>query len=176
MWSKPIIIALFILLFSANKTYFCSCLKSSIKNGFKNSDLIFTGKVVKIIEGKVYDSIPSSTEKGKYYVREINRIEFVFKVIELIKGKEKTDYITIVTSGGGADCGNYFDLNSEHLIYSYETDLQVNTFDQNTKVEPYLSTDLCTRTKELKRTKKSEINRLKRLNKRNGKGSSFVLV
>src|SRR5690606_557144 len=110
-----------------------------------------------------------STEKGKYYVRKINRIEFVFKVTELIKGKEKSDFITIVTSGGEADCGNYFDLNSEHLIYSYETDLQVNTFDENNKVEPYFSTDLCTRTKNLNRTKKSEINQLKRLNKRNKK-------
>tara|TARA_R110002124_G_scaffold284476_1_gene461801 strand:- start:15 stop:521 length:507 start_codon:yes stop_codon:yes gene_type:complete len=166
---NPIIITIFILIFSANKVYSCSCEKSSVKYGFEHSDFIFTGKVVEIKEGKVYDSIPSSTEKGKYYVREINRIEFVFKVKELIKGKEKSDFITIVTSGGGADCGNYFDLNTEHLIYSYETDLQVNTFNENNKVEPYLSTDLCTRTKELNRAKKSEINRLKRLNKRNKK-------
>ena len=164
---NSIIITIFILIFSANKVYSCSCEKSSIKYGFEHSDLIFIGRVVKINKGKVYDSIPSSTEKGKYYVREINRIGFVFKVKELIKGKEKSDFITIVTSGGGADCGNYFDLNSEHLIYSYVTDLQINTFDENNKVEPYLSTNLCTRTKELNRTKHLEINRLKKLNKRN---------
>ena len=166
---KSIILTIFVLIFSANKIYSCSCLKSSIKYGFEHSDFIFTGKVVKINKGKVYDSIPSSTEKGKYYVREINRIEFVFKVEELIKGKKKSDFITIVTSGGEADCGNYFDLNSEHLIYSYETDLQVNALYENNKVDPYFSTDLCTRTKNLNRTKKSEINRLKRLNKRNKK-------
>ena len=166
---NPIIITILILILSANKVYSCSCEKSSIKYGFEHSDLIFTGKVVEINEGKVYDSISSSTEKGKYFVREINRIEFVFKVKQLIKGNEKSDFITIVTSGGGADCGNYFDLNSEHLIYSYETDLQVNTFDENNKVEPYFSTDLCTRTKELNRTKKSEIKQLKRMNKRNEK-------
>jgi hypothetical protein len=108
-------------------------------------------------------------KKENITFEEINRIEFVFKVKELIKGKEKADFITIVTSGGDIDCGNYFELNSEHLIYSYETDLQVNTFDENNKVEPYFSTDLCTRTKELKQTKKSELSRLRRLSKRNKK-------
>ncbi|GGG60687.1 hypothetical protein [Bizionia arctica] len=166
---KPIILTIFLLIFSATKVYSCSCEKSSIKYGFEHSDLIFTGTVVEINKKKAYDSIPSSTEKGKYYVQEINRIEFVFKITELIKGKEKSDFITIVTSGGGADCGNYFDLNSEHLIYSYKTDLQVNTFDENNKVEPYFSTDLCTQTKKLNQTKKSEINKLKRLNKQNRK-------
>jgi hypothetical protein len=165
---KKLILTLIILIFSANEVYSCSCLKSSIKSGFENSDLIFAGKVVEINKGKVYDSIPM-TEKGKYFVREINRIEFVFKVKELIKGKEKTEFITIITSGGGSDCGNYFELNSEHLIYSYVTDLQINTFHEDNKVEPYFSTDLCTRTKELNQTKKSELNRLRRLSKRNKK-------
>jgi hypothetical protein len=84
----------------------------------------------------------------------------------VIKGNEKSKFITVVASSGGADCGNYFDMNSDYLVYSYETDVQANTFNKNYKVEPYLTTDLCTRTKELNRTKKSEINRLKRLNKR----------
>ena len=166
---RPIILTILLLIFSATKVYSCSCEKSSIKYGFEHSDLIFTGIVVEINEEKIYDSIPSTTEIGKYYVREINRIEFIFKIKELIKGKEKSDFITIVTSGGGADCGNYFDLNSEHLIYSYKSDLQLNTFDKNFKVEPYFSTDLCTRTKKLNDTKNSEINKLKRLNQRNTK-------
>ena len=166
---RTILLTVLLIMFSANKIYACSCEKSSIKYGFEQSDLIFTGTVVEINERTVYDSIPSSTENGKYFIQEINRVEFVFKVKEWIKGKEKSGFISIVTSGGGADCGNYFDLDSEHLIYSYVTDLEVNTFDKNKKVDPYFSTDLCTRTKELNRTKKSEINRLNRMSKRNKK-------
>src|SRR5690606_40003594 len=90
---RPIILTILLLIFSATKVYSCSCEKSSIKYGFEHSDLIFTGIVVEINEEKIYDSIPSTTEIGKYYVREINRIEFIFKIKELIKGKEKSDFI-----------------------------------------------------------------------------------
>ena len=160
------IIFLLILIFSVNQIYSCSCIHSTIKNGFVNSDIIFTGKVIKINKGKIIDSIPSSTEKGKFYINQTPRIEFVFKVFKFIKGKEKTEFITIVTTGGGSDCGNYFELNSEHLVYSYKTDLKLNSFNPNEKVEPYFSTSLCTRTKELKKVKKAEINILERLTKR----------
>lgn len=159
------IIFLLILLFTVNQIYSCSCIHSTIKNDFVNSDIIFTGKVIKINKGKIIDSIPSSTEKGKFYINQTPRIEFVFKVIKFIKGKEKTEFITIVTTGGRTDCGNYFELNSEHLVYSYKTDLNLNSFSNN-KVEPYFSTSLCTRTKELKKVKKAEINKLERLTKR----------
>ncbi|MBF6639868.1 hypothetical protein IVB69_00100 [Flavobacterium sp. J49] len=162
---KNIILSV-ILLFLTHKSYSCSCKHSTIKYGFEHSDIIFTGKVVKINAGKIIDSIPSSTEKGKFYIKETSRIEFVFKIIKFIKGKEKPEFITVVTTGGGADCGNYFELNSEHLVYSYKTDIKLSSFDGNEKVDPYYSTSLCTRTKKLKMVKKSEINKLKRLNRR----------
>ena len=153
-----------LLIFSANGIYACSCIKSSIKKGFNKSDLIFTGKVVDINEKFMKDSIP--TENGKFYVREYRRIEFKFKVSEFIKGKNETEFVTVATTGGGADCGNYFKLNTEHLVYSYETDIKLNSFDENAKTEPYFTTSICTRTKDLNRTKKSEIRKLKRLAKR----------
>jgi hypothetical protein len=161
---KTTFITLILLILSVNGIYACSCIKSNIKKGFNNSDLIFTGKVVDVNEKILKDSI--LTENGKFYVREYRRIEFKFKVSEFIKGKNKTEFITVTTTGGGADCGNYFKLNTEHLVYSYETDIKLNSFDENAKTEPYFTTSICTRTKDLNRTKKREILKLKRLAKR----------
>ncbi len=162
---KKTLFLTFILLFlSSSVIYACSCIKSSIKEGFNRSDLIFTGKVVDINEQIMKDSIP--TENGKFYVREYHRIEFKFKVLEFIKGKNEREFITVVTTGGGADCGNYFKLNTEHLVYSYKTDIKLNSFDESNKTEPYFTTSICTRTKTLKGTMKREIRKLKRLAKR----------
>ena len=149
---KTAFLTFILLILSANGIYACSCIKSSIKKGFNQSDLIFTGKVVDINERIMKDSIP--TENGKFYVREYRRIEFKFKVLEFIKGKNKTEFITVATTGGGADCGNYFKLNTEHLVYSYETDIKLNSFDINNKTDPYFTSSICTRTKTLNKTKK----------------------
>ncbi len=167
--NKSLFLFFIVLLFSLSNVYSCSCGKISVKYGFKYSDIIFTGKVVEINEGVVYDSIPNSTRKGEFHVRKLNQIEFIFKIKDLIKGKNQSEFITVVTSGGGADCGNYFDINTEHLVYSYMTDIKVGTFNERKKVEPYLSTSLCTRTKELKKTKRSEIKKLKRFARRSNK-------
>ncbi len=160
---KTIFITFLLLILSANRIFACSCIKSNIKKEFDQSDLIFTGKVVAINERILIDSI--LVENGKFHIREYRQIDFKFKVEKLIKGQIKTEFIIISTTGGGTDCGNYFDLNSEHLVYSYASDIRLGSFDENAKTKPYFTTSLCTRTKKLERTKKREVRKLKRLAK-----------
>ena len=147
--------------------YSCSCLRTKIKEGFKNSDLIFTGKVIEINEIKMIDSIPTPNEKKKFYIRKYNRVEFKFQIIELIKGRLNSQSVIIATSGTDEDCGNYFELDTEHLVYSYQTDIRVNSWEENRKIDPYYTSDICTRTDYLKYIKSREIKKLRRLAKRN---------
>ena len=152
---KTFFLSTILLFISVSQIYACSCAESSIKKAFRNSDIIFTGKVVDINEKIMTDSIP--LDNGEFYSREYKHVEFKFKIISLIKGEKLTEFITVTTSGNEAACGNYFDLHSEHLVYSYL---------DNFNSESYLTTSICTRTKELNRTDKKEILKLKRLSRR----------
>jgi len=166
---KPKFLILILLLIATNEVYSCSCLRTSIKDGFKNSDIIFSGKVVDLKVHQITDTTTyQKNGKTKFYVVKYREIEFKFEVSKLIKGKLDSNFVAIKTTGGDSDCGNYFKLGSEHLVYSYKSDLSLD-FNQTKKVIPYLTTNLCTRTKELKKVNIREIKKLERLAKRNQK-------
>ncbi|MCC4214743.1 hypothetical protein [Leeuwenhoekiella parthenopeia] len=158
---KTILITLSLIIFSLNGIYACSCIKVNIKNEFERSDLIFTGRLVDIVERTASDTIP--LEGGKHYIREYRWKDFKFKVSEFIEGKNKTEFIIIASTAGGADCGINFDLNTDYLIYSSEIDFYLNSFGEGTKLKPYYTSSICTRTKTMKKTSKREIRKLKRL-------------
>ena len=143
--------------------YSCSCMKVTVERNFNAADLVFTGKVVEINEQKMIDSIPIDNEEQPFRVRNYRRIEFKFKILKLYKGQINTEFVSIYTTGGISDCGNFFQLNSKHLVYSYIKDTRLNDSDFKRKIEPYFTTNLCTRTKELKKTKRSEIKEIEKL-------------
>ena len=120
--------------------------------------------MVNIIERKATDTI--SGENGKNYSREYKWKDFIFKVSDFIEGKNEADFIVIASTAGGADCGISFDLNTDYLVYAYIHDYYLNSMGEGTKLEPYYSSSICTRTKTLKNTSNREIRKLKRLAKR----------
>lgn len=157
---KTIFTTLLIIL-SLNGIYACSCIKVNIKKEFKRSDLIFTGQLVDIIERTATDTIP--LKSGNHYVREYKWKDFKFKVSEIIEGKNKTEFITIASTAGGVDCGINFNLNTNYLVYSSEIDYYLNSLGEGTKLKPYYTSSICTRTKTIKENRKREIRKLKRL-------------
>ncbi|MCK7591086.1 hypothetical protein M0G43_10915 [Subsaxibacter sp. CAU 1640] len=130
---------------------------------FKGADLVFTGQVVEIIEHKMIDSIPTDDELKPFKIRKYNRIEFKFKILKLYKGDIDSEFVSIYTTGGIIDCGNYFPINSKQFVYSYITDVRLNDYGSDRKVKPYYSTSTCSQTKELKRTKRREIKEIEQL-------------
>jgi len=121
--------------------------------------------VIKVDKIQTTDTIGIGQD-GKVYTEEYIRIKFTFLISELIKGNFEENEVIITTTGGGADCGNYFELGSSHLVYSYLTDRKVNFNLGKQKVAPFYTTSLCTRTKDLKVTQPTEIQRLKYIAKR----------
>jgi hypothetical protein len=122
----------------------CSCRRVGIFKGQKQSEIVFKGTVVNIVElptTEVYGSEPN--EKIDYLM-----FEFEFEIHSIYKGKKEfknIDTIKIRTTGGGADCGNWFEKGTSHLVYSYSTDMLPR---DGTKTDEYLTTSLCTRTKK----------------------------
>jgi len=160
---KTLLLTLIFLLFSASDAYSCSCLKSKIKEGFKNSDLIFIGKVIN-------EEWNTSTEKiaNTNKTEEYKRVTYTFLINEFIKGTESIREVEITTSGFEGDCGMSFEVGAEYLIYSYEIDYRTtsNLYLISEKVKPYFTTDLCTRTNYINNVKQRELKKLKRLAKK----------
>tara|TARA_Y100000815_G_C13175629_1_gene437322 strand:- start:82 stop:537 length:456 start_codon:yes stop_codon:yes gene_type:complete len=148
-----------------SEIYACTCYKKSVAENFKNSDLVFTGKVVDIIEHKMIDSIPNDNKLKPFKIRKYNRIEFKFQILKLYKGETDSEFISIYTTGGITDCGNYFRLNSKQLVYSYITNIRLYDYTTERKVEPYLSTSTCSQTKELKSVKRRERKEIEKLSR-----------
>lgn len=143
------IITFLLLIFLSNIGFACSCSRPGILKNQNTSDFVFTGKVVKINEIITQEKVTSSDKIIDY-----KRYEFVFEIKHIHKGKKEFDYsdrISIVTSGNGLDCGNYFNLDQKYLIYSYKRDYKIDMNLANQKTEKeFMSTDLCTRTKGIK--------------------------
>ena len=160
---KSSILMFVLILISIGEVYACSCLNTRIKEGFKRSDLIFTGKVVD-------EKWETTTEKisGTDKTEEYKRVTYTFQIIEFIKGKGFVNEVKITTSGMGESCGMTFNIGSEYLIYSYKAEHRAtpNLYLISEKVKPFYTTDLCTRTNELKNIKTKELKKLKRLAKR----------
>lgn len=140
-----ILIGLLILSFDS---YCCSCRRVGILKDQKQSDLVFKGQVIEINELKSEETVTGTDYKVEY-----RRFEFTIQVTKIYKGKKSKeigDEITIITTGGGGDCGYRFDLGVNYLVYAYKTDrkLKMELYDQ--KVDEFITTHLCTRTKKSK--------------------------
>ena len=143
------LITILLLTFSLNKAFSCSCSRVGILKGQNTSDFVFTGKVIEINEIVTQEKITGSDRTVDY-----KRYEFVFEIKHIHKGKKDFDYsdrIKIITSGGGADCGNYFELNEKHLVYAYKEQNKVGWGLEDQKAEKeFMSTHLCTKTKRIR--------------------------
>ncbi len=133
---------------SANMTFACSCSRVGILKGQRQSDFVFTGKVVKINE-----IVTEEKRTGSDRIIEYKRYEFIFKIRCVHKGKKDfnfNDSISIITTGGGSDCGNRFDLDKKYTVYSYTEDRKLGWGLEDQKAEKvFMSTNLCTRTKRV---------------------------
>ena len=161
---KKYFIFLFVLFFSF-KSFACSCDKiENVIKSYKGFDLIFVGKVIDVKEIKLKHKF---FHNGKEHVYESDKDIYTFEVKTLYKGKQVSKRIKISTNPDEAGCGYYFEKGKSYLVYSYETDLEVNSdIVGDNKVKPFYTTHLCTRTVTINRVKKKEFRKLARYKRR----------
>lgn len=136
------------LLTIAFDNYSCSCSRVGILKNQKESDFIFLGRVINVNEVVSQETITGTDRKVEY-----RRFEFTFQVIKIYKGKKIKDFkdkITIISTGDDTDCGSYFDKDKKYLVYSHKTDSKLGMGIYDQKVNPFMTTNLCTRTKKAK--------------------------
>ncbi len=133
-----------LILLTATELMGCSCNRYRIFKGQKKADIVFKGTVINIPEFLISEPIYPGSEQTDDYTL----YEFEFEIHSIYKEKKvfkEAKTVKIRTTGGGADCGNWFDVGTTHLVYSYRT----NELPRNrTETDEYLTTSLCTRTKK----------------------------
>ena len=150
-----------VLLFVTASTFACTCKKLSVKKSYTNSNIIFVGRVVAVneIEREQNFKVDGKLRSFPYKI-----FEYTFELAETIKGYTNKKSLRVFTESYHSSCGFTFELNKDYLVYSYFTNFYELASEP---VNPFLHTDICTRTKLLSETKKSEFKKLYRYNRRN---------
>ncbi len=118
-------------------SFACTCIgKLTLKESFKQSDVIFWGKV----KSKKLISI-----KNPEVSFTVNYYKVSFEVKEIFKGKVKEDIITILTGIGGGDCGYHFQIGKDYVVYARHEKVYNQTIHRGS-VAKFLFTNICTRT------------------------------
>ncbi|MBD2713650.1 hypothetical protein KBK19_01235 [Microvirga sp. STR05] len=117
----------------------CSCGRIGICKSRKSAQLVLTGILI---------STKTNLYKDSLNRKQARHIIHTFKVQHVYKGKVIADTVSLTTPAAHVDCGSYFMLNKSYLIYSELTDQDpTDIFGSGKKVIPYLTTNMCTRTK-----------------------------
>ncbi|MBT9393012.1 hypothetical protein KLP40_07545 [Hymenobacter sp. NST-14] len=137
---------LFVLLAFSSYSWACSCGKVGILKNRKQAELIFTGRVIDIRNFIYKDS--TDRGNGEYIIRTKQSTKFTFQVQHVYKGAVVTDTVSLSTPAARLDCESHFVPNQSYLVYSNLTTQSTRyLFGAKSKARPYLTTNLCTRTK-----------------------------
>jgi len=145
-------------------TFACSCKEVSVKKALRNSEYAFVGKVKSIVKHDFVDSTSVSNGKVNYF--KYTLYDFKFQIIETYKGKSKTGFITLTTTGTEDDCGGYYAENETYLIYAYTIDTNPY-FEKWLKIKPYLTTDICIGSEVFSKVNSRRLRKLRQIGKRN---------
>lgn len=139
----------FFLIFVVKITSACTCIGTeNINDAYASSDVVFSGKVISKDIIEVKDSISGLI---------IKKIRYQVQTEKYFKGVNSEQIVTIISGMGQGDCGYTFELNTKYIIYSNWNN---SHFFNGQKVNRFLYTDICKRTKTYN---KKEIKKLEKL-------------
>jgi len=157
---KGIILLFFTFFFYVNNTQAsCGCEELTVKKAYEKSDLIFTGKLInkEILSEEI--KAPKIAQKQLY-----TRVLYTFEIEKLYKGKVQKRTIKIQAKYNNIN----FVKGRKYLVYAYLSKylLTNNFYINGEKVTPFLATDNCTKSRELRFVEKKELKKLKKRAKR----------
>jgi len=102
-----------IQLIAISEAFSCSCMGTeSVKKAFKRSEIVFVGTV---ISSQPYEL--KQEPLGEGFVDIYYHNEVTFEVSEWFKGTS-TATQKIYTGAGGGDCGFYFEVGEQYIVYA----------------------------------------------------------
>lgn len=138
----------------------CGCIEVSLNKAYEQSDIIFTGELIHKELKDEEIKAPKIAQKQRYL-----RMVYTFKINKLYKGKLQSKIVVIESKYNNIN----FEKGRKYLVYSYLSKylLTNNFYINGEKVTPFLATDNCTKSREIRFVEKKEIKKLVKLSKRN---------
>ncbi|MEX2350514.1 MAG: hypothetical protein WD554_06500 [Flavobacteriaceae bacterium] len=157
---KKLLFLFLLLLFPITNSFACSCIEvdesfsKKVEGGFSKSDLIITGKVVDINTEYVENNKPFGSP-----------ILYRFEIIKKLKGNLEKEVVEIISEVDSSMCGYKFEFGKSYLVYAINS----TYYSSLTNKEFDFVTSLCSRNQILKNVKKKELQKLKKLNRKEKK-------
>ena len=145
----------------------CSCIgERTVKEGYKNADIIVNGKVLsiktdwfsfsrRIKENENADSIDKRL--NGYYLKKV-----LVKKRTMYKEKAISDTLTIYTGMGGGDCGFKFKQGCKYIIYGDSESYLGDFFKELPDGQNIYWTNICTRTQVYNLKEIKELEKIKK--------------
>ncbi len=119
----------------------CSCGHVGIIKNKRQVAFVFAGRVKNVNETLTREFEPATNDSIDYRVT-----RYTFDVLKNYKGLEGKRTIELLS--GMTDCEMSFDRGETYIVYAYTDDRKMHYRLTNQKIEPYITTHLCTRTKK----------------------------
>lgn len=117
---KILLFAASLLVLNANAANACSCIPTTPERSLKNSNAVFAGRVVDVIELNAVEGrneTPSPSSAG---------FKVLFEVSNVWKGTPSRQLV-VTTSGSSASCGYSFQEGEQYLVYASSQGTQLET-------------------------------------------------
>lgn len=126
---KHLLVIISVFLFKSTDKPYCTCLPLTIEEKINGAEIIFEGKALTIdtILSVQKTDIYNDDGSKKEYLRPIEMTRTKFEVIKKIKGKEKSDFISIYSTLRCCMCGFTFWKNSTYIVYANSEYITVST-------------------------------------------------
>jgi hypothetical protein len=146
-------IILFLTATPVSKNHFCQCGSMSAKENIKKSDIILIGQVLNI---DTLNIAPEAFIKAKWTTADSGSFTtgylITMRLNKLFKGKSQTETIKVMTGTGNGDCGYYFKLRNNYLVYADKQEYYIidSLNNESSKFKShrikYYTTTVCDRT------------------------------
>ncbi len=150
---KKLLLVLSLFLFSTVTSFACRCaeprgsLSEQVTAANKNTDVIFTGKVV---------------GKKEVNIESVDSFNYVFEISEEIKGNLVKKTVEIGSEFYGGSCDYYFEVGKTYLVYARKSTAPSNDLAENST---YVTT-LCDRNQEARYVEAEELEVLRKMVKK----------
>lgn len=127
-----------LIVWQGNLANACSCLPTTPQQSLSNSQAVFAGRVIDVIQPN-----PVETQNSRRrQTSSSEEIKVIFEVSKVWKGRRKPQLI-VMTSNSSASCGYSFQKGQEYLVYASSQASRLTTgLCSGTKLLSEASTDL----------------------------------
>lgn len=139
----------------------CSCIgTSTTASALKYTDVVLVGVIRSRMSAAASTILkPNAHIKNGIDTSFHDHVKYIVDVMEVYKGNRREKTVEVFTGLGNGDCGVNFVIGGRYVIYAHRRRLFFGNGSNSlkTRINSFLSTDICTRTTEANEVELAEL-------------------